>query len=728
MPNVAPKRQHAAAVPARRRAFRSAVLNSAVLNSAVLRSAGLRRAGVGGVGRSVTGFSGVLWLGVALLGVVFGPASSALAVPTEPVRRGPVPLKPGTHGVGQLVPATRFTDLNGTTHTVGDQEGSTIYAATGTSCPLSVRYLPTLVQLAKTLPDTFSLVLINPTATDDRDAMRRDADQFSNTVAYVHDTNGSLSAALGLQTTTDVVIIDAARTVQYHGAIDDQYGFGYALDAPRHTYLADAIAALAAGREPTIAATDAPGCELETAARLTPTDELTYHRQISRLVQRHCVDCHRDGGVGPFSLDSYDDLVAHAGMVREVLRRGTMPPWFAADNAATHDNEVSSERPLTWANERSLAPTEKATLLSWLESEKPLGDARDAPQSTTYPDGWLIGQPDQIWNFAEPQPVKATGVMPYQNIVVDTGLIEDRWVQAIEIRPGSPEVVHHVLVHVLHPEDDEVPREDREGYWAVYVPGQSVLSYPEGFARKLPAGARLNFQMHYTPNGTATTDTTRIGVVYSDTPDHEIRTTGIVNTRLEIPPGASNHREDASITIPTDAMVLAFLPHMHLRGKACRYELTREGATTTLLDVPRYDFNWQLIYRLAEPLSLSRGDRLSFTAYFDNSSSNPANPDPTETVRWGPQTFEEMHLGYIEYYLPGVQPGREPGEDSWWGELVSRLRNTDLDAAFTRLDTNEDGELVREELPDHLRDRLMRLDLDKSGGVSREEAARLRKR
>ena len=194
MPNVAPKRQHAAAVPARRRAFRSAVLNSAVL-----RSAGLRRAGVGGVGRSVTGFSGVLWLGVALLGVVFGPASSALAVPTEPVRRGPVPLKPGTHGVGQLVPATRFTDLNGTTHTVGDQEGSTIYAATGTSCPLSVRYLPTLVQLAKTLPDTFSLVLINPTATDDRDAMRRDADQFSNTVAYVHDTNGSLSAALGLQ-------------------------------------------------------------------------------------------------------------------------------------------------------------------------------------------------------------------------------------------------------------------------------------------------------------------------------------------------------------------------------------------------------------------------------------------------------------------------------------------------------------------------------------------------
>lgn len=602
----------------------------------------------------------VLFAAIAVAAITPGPVSAA---PLEPVRQGPTPLKPGGHGVGRLAPAVAYTDLDGVSHAVGDGDGFTIFAATGTSCPLSVRYLPTLVEIAASLPAGFRLVLINPTSTDDVDVMRRDAAKLAQAakgrVIYVHDADGSLSEALGLETTTDVVIVDAARTVRYHGAVDDQYGFGYALNEPRHTYLRDAITALAAHREPTIAATDAPGCELETANATPDAADLTYHGEIARLVQRHCVECHRDEGVGPFALDTYDDLTAHAGMVREVIRRGTMPPWFAADDtpeATTADAEdEQAPSPLVWANDRSLASSEKAMLLAWLASDKPEGEPADAPEPATYPDGWMIGEPDQVWGFAKPEPVKATGVMPYQNIVVETGLTEDRWVRAIEIRPGSPEVVHHVLVHVLRPEEDDVPQRDREGYWAVYVPGQSVQSYPEGFAKKIPAGARLNFQMHYTPNGTATTDSTRIGVVYCDTPDHEVRTAGIVNTRLSIPPGASNHREDASIRIPTDAMVLGFFPHMHLRGKACRYELTRGDQTTTILDVPRYDFNWQLSYRLAEPLRLMAGDRLHFTAWFDNSDQNPANPDPSETVRWGPQTFEEMHLGYLEYYLPGTR-------------------------------------------------------------------------
>lgn len=664
---------------------------------------------------------------IAVAAITPGPVSAA---PLEPVRQGPTPLKPGGHGVGRLAPAVAYTDLDGVSHAVGDGDGFTIFAATSTSCPLSVRYLPTLVEIAASLPAGFRLVLINPTATDDVDAMRRDTAKLATAgegrVTYVHDTDGSLSEGLGLATTTDVVILDAARTVRYHGAVDDQYGFGYALNEPRHTYLRDAIAALATDREPTIAATDAPGCELETAKVSPVTAEVTYHGEIARLVQRHCGECHRDGGVGPFALDSYDDLTAHAGMVKEVLRRGTMPPWFAADEASNESEQATT--PLTWANDRSLAANEKATLLAWLSSDRPLGDPADAPQPYRFPDGWMIGEPDQVWGFAKPEPVKATGVMPYQNIVVETGLTEDRWVQAIEIRPGSPEVVHHVLVHVLRPEEDDVPQEDREGYWAVYVPGQSVQSYPEGFAKKIPAGARLNFQMHYTPNGTATTDSTRIGVVFCDEPEHEVRTAGIVNTRLSIPPGASNHREDASIPIPTDAMVLGFFPHMHLRGKACRYELTRGDQTTTILDVPRYDFNWQLSYRLAEPLRLMAGDRLHFTAWFDNSDQNPANPDPSTTVRWGPQTFEEMHLGYLEYYLPGVSPGKTAGSDSAWGRFVAGLRSVDLTAAFKRLDANGDGRLVPDELPARIRERLMRLDLDRDGALSQEEAARLGRR
>jgi hypothetical protein len=286
----------------------------------------------------------------------------------------------------------------------------------------------------------------------------------------------------------------------------------------------------------------------------------------------------------------------------------------------------------------------------------------------TYPAGWQIGTPDAVFEFAEPVPVKATGVMPYQTVIVETHLPEDRWVRAIEVQPGDRSVVHHALIHVAGDDDEagrsgDAAREERRGFWGEYVPGQNTLVYPDGFAKKLPKGARLRFQMHYTPNGTATTDRTRVGVIYAtEPPRHEVRVAGIVNARISIPPGVADHREEASLRIPFDATILGFLPHLHVRGTACRYELVRsDGGRTTLLDIPHYDFNWQLLYRLHEPLGLRAGDRLVFTAWYDNSAGNPANPDPSQTVRWGPQTFDEMHLGYVEYFVPGVAPGGSPG-------------------------------------------------------------------
>ena len=613
------------------------------------------------------------WSGRALPQWVLATAAVALlaaqgvADPPAAVRQAPVSLRPGDHGVGRIVPARTFTDLDGRRHEVAGASTPcrfTVFAMTSTSCPLSRKYLPTLVAIAASLPADVRIVLVDPIATDAPVEMRRAADRLAGTAVYVHDTDGTLARSLGGTTTTDVVVIDAARTVVYHGAIDDQYGFGYGLDEPRHRYLADALAALVAGGEPAVAATDAPGCDLdrgETAA--TPAAEITYHNRVSRILQRHCVECHRDGGVAPFPLDAPEAVAAHAPMIKNVVERGTMPPWFAADEPPSRDAAGAGHA--VWANDRSLATADKVDLLGWLAGGAPLGDPRDAPAPRTFPDGWLIGQPDAVWEFAEPVAVKATGTMPYQNIVVETGLNEERWVRAIEVRPGDRGVVHHVLVQLVEPgKEGGRSREGGHDFWAAYVPGQSTFVYPEGFAKRLPKGARLRFQMHYTPNGTATTDRTRIGVVFADRPPHhEVKVAGIENTRISIPPHAGDHREVATQRLPFDANVMSFMPHMHLRGKACRYELvTRDGTTSTLLDIPRYDFNWQLLYRCARPLELHAGDTIRFTAWFDNSADNPANPDPSQTVRWGQQTFDEMLLGYVEYFLPREDPSRGTGQ------------------------------------------------------------------
>ena len=661
------------------------------------------------------------------------PAPTGPTPPEAPVRQGPQPVRPGDHGIGRLAPDSSFTDLVGKSHKLSglSQKGIVVLAMTSTSCPLSKKYLPTLFEMVKSSGEDVTWVLVNPVVTDKIEEMKAAAEQFAGRAVYVHDRDGRLAQSIGALTTTDIIVLDASRTVVYHGAIDDQYGFGYSIDAPRYRYLADALAAILAGKTPLVSATEAPGCTLEKPSSAAAKTDITYHNRISRIVQQHCIECHRDGGVAPFALDTYNDVVAHVGMIKQVVERGVMPPWFATE--AKSDSESGAVH-TPWANDRSLAAAEKQNLLAWISGGKPEGDRRDAPLPRKFDEGWLIGKPDAIYQFAKPVPIKATGTMPYQNIVVETDLAEDKWVQAIEVQPGDRGVVHHVLVFVAGADEESNESGDdaaaeRGGFWGIYVPGNSTLVYPEGFAKRIPKGAKLRFQMHYTPNGTATTDRTRIGLIFAKQPPlHEVRVAGIVNARISIPPGADNHREQAVLRLPMDAQITGFLPHMHLRGKACKYEVTKsDGQTTTLLDIPRYDFNWQLLYRYFEPLSLHAGDTIRFTVWYDNSDKNPANPDATKTVRWGAQTFDEMHLGYVEYYIPGAKPGESPSLYGRRGAAGGGRPGFDLEAIFKRLDRNGDGKLIGDEIPEAQRENLMRLDADKDGAITLEEAKRLRR-
>jgi peroxiredoxin/mono/diheme cytochrome c family protein len=576
--------------------------------------------------------------------------------PAAPIREAPKVLAPNSAGIGRMMPDIRLKSLHGEELTLRNQLGKNglVISFTNTSCPICMKYGPTLTRLEETLSAKgVAMMFVNPTANEKAEDMKAFVKSHGLKSPYIHDPDGGIAKTIGAASTAEVFLLDRQRTLVYRGAIDDQYGLGYSNDAPRREYLLDAATALLMDRTADPAATTAPGCDLDLPNAKVAQVGVTYHNRISRIIQANCIECHRGGGVGPFSLEKYEDLVAHAGMIRKVVEKGTMPPWFAAKSSG------SEGKPSHWANDRSMPATDKADLFAWLKSDRPKGDPADAPLPRAYADGWLIGKPDAVFEFPEAVAVKANGTMPYQNITVETKLTEDKWVKAVEVRPSARAVVHHVLVFVAPPggnEDEgrDSASEERQGFFAIYVPGQSVLSYPEGFAKRLPKGSRLRFQIHYTPNGTATEDKTRVGLVFaSKTPEFEVKVAGIVNPRLSIPPGAENHAVEASLQVPGHATALGFLPHMHLRGKAFRYEITPPGGKTeTALDIPRYDFNWQLYYRLAEPRLLAPGTVVKATGWYDNSPGNPANPDPKKTVRWGPQTTDEMMLGYIEYFIP----------------------------------------------------------------------------
>ena len=572
---------------------------------------------------------------------------------TDRVKLAPRVLKPAEAGVGRMIADVEFTDRSGEAGKLSDFRKSklTIVAFTSTSCPLSKKYVPSLARLEKEYSAKgVAFLFVYPIATDTPDAKA-----FAG--RSVHDLDGKLTAAFAASATAEVFVLDSTRTVLYRGAIDDQYGLGYAREQPRNRYLAVALDEALAGKAPFTSATEAPGCTLEPDPAKALPVTLTYHARIERIVQANCIECHRTDGVAPFSLEKYEDVISHKAIIKTVVQGGTMPPWFA---------KAQAQHSL-FANDRSLTENDKNDLLTWLAGDHKKGDPADAPLPRKYESGWLIGKPDVVFQIPKPIAVKAEGTMPYQDVTVETNLDEDKWVQALEVQPTARQVVHHVLVHAvpkgaalkrnagvggIRP-DAEEGRDEAQGFFAIYVPGNSVLMYPEGYAKKLPRGSTLRFQIHYTPNGKATEDQTKFGMVFAkEPPRHEVKVAGIVNRQFLIPPGNDNYKVEARIPVPFDARILAFAPHMHLRGKAAKYELkTPEGKTATLLDVPHYDFNWQLLYRLATPIEAPRGSTISFTAWYDNSEGNPANPDPKKYVKWGQQTYDEMHLGYVEYVV-----------------------------------------------------------------------------
>lgn len=367
----------------------------------------------------------------------------------------------------------------------------------------------------------------------------------------------------------------------------------------------------------------------------------TWHEAVEPIVQRRCQVCHREGQAAPFALQTREQAAEWADTIAEVVRERRMPPWHA-------DPAIGR-----FANDRHLDDAEQATILAWLAGGLPAGDPGKAPPAPTWPEsGWHIGQPDAVLSMPRSVKIPATGVLQYQYFDVGTDFGEDRWVDALEVRVGAPAVVHHVLIFIKFPDNSQPNMKGGlKGYFASGLPGDTVLPFPPGLAKRLPRGSRLIFQMHYTPNGTPAEDRTELGLRFAPSGEarREMRTVSVFETDFRIPPHAAAHEVAAETRFKEDTILYSFLPHMHVRGKSFKYVLrTPDGKEEVLLSVPRYDFNWQNSYRLAEPRFLPAGSKVTGHAFYDNSDQNPANPDPSRDVGFGEQTWDEMMIGYMD--------------------------------------------------------------------------------
>ena len=539
----------------------------------------------------------------------------------------------------------RLQDHRGTWHSLDEAKASrlVVIAFVGAECPLAQAYAPRLAELARSYEGRgVSFFGVDANDQDGPVAIGRFASAHGLPFPILKDVGHVLADRLGATRTPEVFVLDQPRAVRYAGRVDDQYALGVHRPSPTRRDLVEALDALLAGKTPPTPKTVAVGCKIGRGGQPAEVKTgVTYSREVARILQNRCVGCHRPGEIAPFSLTDYRQAAGWSSMIAEVVDGGRMPPWHASPDHGR------------FANDARMTLEEKKVIADWVAAGAPEGNPADLPPPPTYADGWRIPKPDLIVAMPREIEIPAEGSMPYQRITIDPKLTQDVWVHASQVRPGNPAVLHHLVVYTLAP---GTTKADFSGgdFLAAYAPGMPPRVLPEGVGRRIPAGSKLLFELHYTPRGTKQVDRSQIGLSFADpsTVRRELKAGLAVNFRFRIPPGASDHPIKAEYRFDQSAVLFALMPHMHLRGKAMRFEAEYPGGRReVLLDVPRYEFDWQNIYDLAEPKAMPEGTIIHCFGRFDNSADNPNNPDSTRVVTFGEQTNDEMLIGYFNFAL-----------------------------------------------------------------------------
>ena len=600
-----------------------------------------------------------------LLSIAAWTAALQAAPPAESVRASQRPhlksIYSGVHDLGEFV---------------GKNSRGIVLVFLGTECPVARQYLPRLKELhAEYRSQGVQFLGIYSDVGVTVFHMAAHAHDEDIPFPVFQDVDHRLADRLEVSTTPEVVVLDSRQEKKYQGAIDNQYARHGGRGSPSENYLKDALQALVKGEPVARSYVPASGCPLERSAPKRTPRAVTYYKDVAPLVQKNCQVCHRQQGPGPFELITFDDVAFNAEKIREVVIDRRMPPWHGTLNPKYGK----------LLNDKRLSKDEIETIVAWIDGGSAEGNKSDAPPPVRWPAHaeWAIGKPDFVYRLPAPFQVPKSGTLEYQFFRVRLDYDRDRWFRAVEVKPGNPEVVHHISLHLAPSQSDQ----KYDGFAAMlflyglngeraqvindFVPGDTynAKTYPPEQAVRIPKHSDLIFEVHYTPNNrAATTDQSMVAFQWAAAPpQNEVLTTvfRVPTGGFRIPPYEPHFCMEDTYYFEHDVEIDAIRPHFHVRGKSFRLELIERDSKTdeitereTILSVPVFDPAWQRTYELATPLHMAAGTELLATGHFDNSALNPNNPDPNREVRWGDQTWEEMMIGWMDYFYDENAPAK----------------------------------------------------------------------
>lgn len=556
---------------------------------------------------------------------------------------------------------------------------ATVLVFLSAECPMSNGYLPQLADLAKAYePKGVAFAAINANAEEDTKQIAAHAKEYGITFPLLLDPRQTAMKTLGATINPQAFVLDGDGSLRYRGRIDDGYS-ARLVKNPRVTRydLKEAIEEVLAGKPVSVPVTMAHGCAIQRGsppAASASDGAVTYYRDVAPIIQTQCQGCHRPNEVGPFALMNYRQATRWGEDIKEYTQNRKMPPWKPTQEHGS------------FRDERGLTNKEIETLAKWVDSGMKEGEPKDAPPPRQYPEGWQLGEPDLVLTVPEEMTIGATGKDLFRVFVLPTGLTEDKFVSAIEVRPGNKRVVHHTLNFLdtqgrgrkLEDEEKQRPKQPKEpdhgpgysvnmgvgffppsGGLAGWAPGNVIRPLPDGVGYYLPKGSDVVIQVHYHRTGKVEKDQLRLGLYFARKPVKERLTPVVVpGMFLRIPADDASFRVNATVQVNQDVTLYQITPHMHLLGRQIKLTMFSPGGERKeLIGIKDWDYNWQETYYFKDPIKVASGTKFEVEAIYDNSSGNPLNPNsPPKPVRFGEQTTDEMCFVFLG--ATSDKPGR----------------------------------------------------------------------